>query len=194
MRAARRKSIGYPAALRARASSMTQGLRVEVIWNGLVSNFNHLCRIVFFRRVRILAQLARLRLGVAIAVLVVPRLHKGRRIRLRSLARALFPRRILRSPSTIADVGYFLFNTCVYAGIFGMAAVSYQFLTNGVLEGWSRCSASRRHRRCPRWSRARSSRRCCFSPMSLATGSTTISSIACRFYGNCTRCITPRRC
>jgi len=41
----------------------------------------------------------------------------------------------VRSPSTVADFGYFIFNVFVYAGIFGMAAVSYQFLTNAVIGG-----------------------------------------------------------
>ena len=46
-------------------------------------------------------------------------------------AGAVPPPHPAQSSIEIADVGYFLFNTFVYAGIFGMAAVSYQFLTNG---------------------------------------------------------------
>jgi len=53
----------------------------------------------------------------------------------RLIAHALFPRRILRHSSTTADFGYMLFNCFVYAGIFGMAGLSYQFLTNGTLQG-----------------------------------------------------------
>lgn len=57
------------------------------------------------------------------------------RFKPRLLAHALFPRRILRHRSTTADFGYLLFNSFVYAGIFGMAGLSYQFLTNGILQG-----------------------------------------------------------
>lgn len=108
---------------------------MEIVWIGLSRNFNHLYNLLF----SVGSQLSLTSLGcaliVAAAVLVVRRRRKGRRIRLRALVRALFPRRIVRSPSTVADFGYFLFNTFVYAGIFGMAAVSYQFLTNAVLGG-----------------------------------------------------------
>lgn len=63
--------------------------------------------------------------------------HWKRRGRLspRLILHALFPRRILRHNSTTADFGYMLFNWFVYGGIFGMAALSYQFLTNGILRG-----------------------------------------------------------
>lgn len=53
----------------------------------------------------------------------------------RLLMHALFPRRILRHSSTTADFGYMLFNCFVYGGIFGLAGLSYQFLTNGILQG-----------------------------------------------------------
>jgi sterol desaturase/sphingolipid hydroxylase (fatty acid hydroxylase superfamily) len=108
---------------------------VDVIWNGLIGNVDHLAKLFFSVGSEFSVNSLACALLVAAAVLVVRRLRKGRRIRWRALTRALFPRRILRSPSTVADVGFFLFNTCVYAGIFGMAAVSYQFLTNGVLNG-----------------------------------------------------------
>src|SRR5581483_3229332 len=63
------------------------------------------------------------------------RYRRHRRLRMATLIRALFPKRITRSPSTVADIGYFLFNVFVYAGIFGVVAVSYQFLTNAVISG-----------------------------------------------------------
>ncbi|MEJ2374363.1 MAG: sterol desaturase family protein [Pseudolabrys sp.] len=53
----------------------------------------------------------------------------------RLLLHALFPRRILRHASTTADFGYLLFNWFVYGAIFGMVGLSYQFLTNGLLQG-----------------------------------------------------------
>lgn len=78
-------------------------------------------------------------LGCALLVgggfLALQRLKRGRRLRWRALLRALFPRRILRHPSSKTDIGYWLFNAFVYASIVGLVAVSYEFLTNGVLRG-----------------------------------------------------------
>lgn len=73
----------------------------------------------------------------AIAAGVLSFRHWKRRGRFspRLILHALFPRRILRHSSTTADFGYTLFNWFVYGGIFGMAALSYQFLTNGILHG-----------------------------------------------------------
>ncbi len=108
---------------------------MDFVWSGLVRNFNHLCDVLF----SVGSQFSLTSLGcafvIALGALALQRRRRGRHIRLRALMRALFPRRIIRSPSTLADVGYFLFNIFVYAGIFGMAAVSYQFLTNAVLGG-----------------------------------------------------------
>lgn len=74
-------------------------------------------------------------LMLAYSFLAVSRLRRGRSLHVRVLLRALFPRRVIRHDSTIADFGYFLFNTFVYGGIFGIFATSYQFLTNGVVSG-----------------------------------------------------------
>lgn len=59
--------------------------------------------------------------------------HKrGRRIRIKTLARALFPRRILRSRSNQADIGYLFFNIFSFGLIFGWAILSYQFFANAI--------------------------------------------------------------
>ena len=63
------------------------------------------------------------------------RYRRGRRIRLRTIARALFPRRILRSRSNQADIGYFFFNVFVFGLMFGWAVLSYQFISNGIIAG-----------------------------------------------------------
>jgi hypothetical protein len=47
---------------------------------------------------------------IAFAFLMFRRYRKGRRIRVRALLRALFPRHIVGSKSTLADLGYFYFN------------------------------------------------------------------------------------
>ena len=110
-------------------------MRVDIVWRGLTRNFDHLYNLLFSVGSEFSLTSLACAFGVAAAVLIARQGRKGRRVRLAVLLRALFPRSILRNPSTAADVGYFLFNTFVYAGIFGMAAVSYQFLTNAVLGG-----------------------------------------------------------
>lgn len=72
-------------------------------------------------------------LVVAAAFLAVQRYRRGRRIRLKTILRALFPRRILRSPSNQADIGYLFFNVFAFGLAFGWAILSYQFITNGVI-------------------------------------------------------------
>jgi sterol desaturase/sphingolipid hydroxylase (fatty acid hydroxylase superfamily) len=61
------------------------------------------------------------------------RLKRGRRLRLRTILRALFPRRILASPSNQADIGYLFFNVFVFGVVFGWAVLSYQFVSNGII-------------------------------------------------------------
>jgi sterol desaturase/sphingolipid hydroxylase (fatty acid hydroxylase superfamily) len=63
------------------------------------------------------------------------RFKRGRRIRFRTIARALFPRRILRSRSNQADIGYLFFNVFVFGLMFGWAVLSYQFISNGIIAG-----------------------------------------------------------
>jgi sterol desaturase/sphingolipid hydroxylase (fatty acid hydroxylase superfamily) len=73
-------------------------------------------------------------LVVALFVLALRRYRKGRRIRLRSLLRALFPKRIVMSRSSLADLGYFYFNLFVFGIIFGWALLSYETLSRGVAD------------------------------------------------------------
>ncbi|HEY2755821.1 MAG TPA: sterol desaturase family protein [Pseudolabrys sp.] len=61
------------------------------------------------------------------------RYRRGRKIRARTILRALFPRRILRSRSNQADIGYLFFNVFVYGIVFGWAVLSYQFISNGII-------------------------------------------------------------
>ena len=69
---------------------------------------------------------------IAFVVLAVKRYKRGRRIRLRVLLRALFPRRIVMSRSSLADVGYFYFNLFIFGIVFGWALLSYEALSAGV--------------------------------------------------------------
>src|SRR5215467_5802003 len=72
-------------------------------------------------------------LGIAIMFVAWQRHRRGRPIRPRAILRALFPRRILTSPSTFTDLGYLFYNLFVCGLLFGWAAISYQFLTNGIM-------------------------------------------------------------
>lgn len=71
----------------------------------------------------------------AVIFVVVQRLRKNRRIRFGTITRALFPKRITGSPSHAADVGYFFFGTFVFGLVLGFGALSYQLLTNAVIDG-----------------------------------------------------------
>ena len=72
-------------------------------------------------------------LAFAPAFFVWQRLKRGRRLRWKTIALAMFPRRILRSRSHQADIGYLLFNVFVFGVVFGWAILSYQSVTNGII-------------------------------------------------------------
>jgi len=72
-------------------------------------------------------------LGIAVAVLALRRFKKNRRLRLKAIMRALFPRRITTSPSTYADLGFVFFNVFVFSLVLGWAVLSYQFVSNGII-------------------------------------------------------------
>ncbi|MGH6663835.1 MAG: sterol desaturase family protein [Pseudolabrys sp.] len=61
--------------------------------------------------------------------------RRGRRIRPKTIARALFPRRILRHASNQADIFYLFFNIFTFSVLFGWAVLSYQFVSNGIIAG-----------------------------------------------------------
>jgi sterol desaturase/sphingolipid hydroxylase (fatty acid hydroxylase superfamily) len=72
---------------------------------------------------------------IATLFFAAQRIRRGRRVRLRTLARALFPRRILMHRSNQADIGYLFFNVFVFGVVFGWAVLSYQFISNGLIAG-----------------------------------------------------------
>lgn len=73
-------------------------------------------------------------LGVSAVFLTVRRYRKGRRIRPRTILRALFPNSILKSRSNWADIGYVYFYVFAFGILLGWAILSYQFLTNAVID------------------------------------------------------------
>ena len=72
-------------------------------------------------------------LCVSVLYFVWQRHKRGRRVRLRTILRALFPRRILRHSSNQADIFYLFFNVFVFSMLFGWAILSYQFISNGII-------------------------------------------------------------
>ena len=72
---------------------------------------------------------------IATVFFVWQRVRRGRRVRVRTILRALFPKRILHSRSSEADIGYLIFNVFVYGVMFGWAVLSYQFISNGIISG-----------------------------------------------------------
>ena len=59
-------------------------------------------------------------LGIAVAITLSGR-RNGRNVPLKVIARALFPRRLIRSASGKADIGFFLFNVLLGPTLFGWA-------------------------------------------------------------------------
>jgi sterol desaturase/sphingolipid hydroxylase (fatty acid hydroxylase superfamily) len=72
---------------------------------------------------------------ISALVLAYQRYKRGRRVRWRTIARALFPRRIVTHRSNQADIGYLFFNVFVFSVVFGWAILSYQFISNGIIAG-----------------------------------------------------------
>ena len=69
---------------------------------------------------------------IAVFFVAARRLRKGRRLRLKTLLRALFPKHIVMSRSTVADLGYFYFNLFLFGIIFGWALLSFEVLSHGT--------------------------------------------------------------
>lgn len=78
-------------------------------------------------------------LGVALMLSALyfawQRVKRGRRVRLKTILRALFPKRIVQSKSNRADIGYLFFNVFVFGVVFGWAVLSYQAISNGIISG-----------------------------------------------------------
>jgi sterol desaturase/sphingolipid hydroxylase (fatty acid hydroxylase superfamily) len=70
---------------------------------------------------------------IATAFYAGKRITRGRRIRLKTIGRALFPKRIIAHPSNYADLGYLFFNVFVFGLVFGWAVLTYQTVTNSII-------------------------------------------------------------
>ena len=72
---------------------------------------------------------------IAALFFVAQRIRRGRRVRLRTIMRALFPKHIIRHRSNQADIFYLFFNVFLAGIVFGWAVLSYQFISNGIIAG-----------------------------------------------------------
>ena len=73
-------------------------------------------------------------LAIATAFFVAQRMKRGRRVHMKTIWRALFPRRVVQSRSHQADIGYLFFNVFVFGVVFGWAILSYQSISNGIID------------------------------------------------------------
>ena len=73
-------------------------------------------------------------LCVAILCLALTRERRRKQVKLKVLVRAIFPRRLLRSASSKADVGFFLFNSFLATALFGWAILSYHLVSTTANE------------------------------------------------------------
>lgn len=71
-------------------------------------------------------------LTVALLWLAFHRTSRHRPLRLKVLIRALFPRRLTRSASTKADIGFVLFNALAFGLTFGWALLSYHLVSTAL--------------------------------------------------------------
>lgn len=72
---------------------------------------------------------------IAAGFIAYRRIKKNRRVRLKTIMRALFPRRLTSHRSNVTDFIYLFFNVFVFGLILGWAVMSYQFLSNGIISG-----------------------------------------------------------
>jgi sterol desaturase/sphingolipid hydroxylase (fatty acid hydroxylase superfamily) len=72
-------------------------------------------------------------LVVAAAFIAIKRYRKNRRIRVRTIMRALFQARFFKNPSSAIDAGYLYLNLFVVSIAISWAILSYQFLTNSLI-------------------------------------------------------------
>jgi sterol desaturase/sphingolipid hydroxylase (fatty acid hydroxylase superfamily) len=69
---------------------------------------------------------------IAVLFIATKRKDPKRPLRFKVLIRAMFPRRVMRSPSSKADVWYFIINLFVFGSFLGWAVLSYVFVSHAV--------------------------------------------------------------
>jgi sterol desaturase/sphingolipid hydroxylase (fatty acid hydroxylase superfamily) len=102
-------------------------------WPGVVHFWNQASKLLF----SLGSHFSFTSLGAALLIATIfyaaKRLRRGRRLRAKTILRALFPKRIVASPSNYADLGYLFFNVFVFGVVFGWAVLTYETVTNGII-------------------------------------------------------------
>jgi sterol desaturase/sphingolipid hydroxylase (fatty acid hydroxylase superfamily) len=73
-------------------------------------------------------------LFIAVVFLTLKRRRRAGRMRPKLMIRALFPRGVLSSPSSLIDIGYLGFHVFLFSILFGWAVLSFAFLSNAVID------------------------------------------------------------
>lgn len=61
------------------------------------------------------------------------RMRRGRKLRWKLVARALFPRKLRQHKSNVADLGYLFLNVFAFGLVFGWGIFAYEWLANGIV-------------------------------------------------------------
>lgn len=93
-------------------------------------------------------------LSIAVLYLAWRRRHHKRRAGLKVWMRALFPRRIFKSPSSHADVMFFLLNSFVFGLVLGWALLSYHFVDTSTNKALIALFGAREATALPGWATA----------------------------------------
>jgi sterol desaturase/sphingolipid hydroxylase (fatty acid hydroxylase superfamily) len=108
---------------------------LQHLWPGFEFLIDHIHRLLFTLGAQLSLSSLACALVISAAFFAWQRHKRGRRIRARTIWRALFPGRILRHRSNQADIGYLLFNVFVFGLAFGWAILSYQVVSNAIIAG-----------------------------------------------------------
>lgn len=79
------------------------------------------------------------------------RLRRNRKVRLRTIWRALFPRKLTTHRSNRADLAYLFFNVFLFGIVLGWAVLQYQFLSNAIIAGLVNAFGATTPSRLPSW-------------------------------------------
>ena len=100
------------------------------VWEGLVLLIKKLGHVFFSAGSAFSLTSLACALVIAAGFFMLRRRRKNRSIRIRTIVRALFPKRITASQSHATDIGYFFLSTFVFGLILGWAMLSYEVVSN----------------------------------------------------------------
>jgi sterol desaturase/sphingolipid hydroxylase (fatty acid hydroxylase superfamily) len=105
------------------------------LWAGISFFFGQTSRLLFSLGSHFSLTSLAVALAISVLYFVYQRRKRGRRVRFKTIVRALFPKRIITHRSNQADIGYLFFNVFLFGIMFGWAVLSYQFISNEIIAG-----------------------------------------------------------